>query len=115
MPSLTVNTFLFLEIEAKDRGDRSPERLLRIIFDYTAKIANERNLHSVLLLMANMGREIILADRCTVWMIDHIDNELFTTVAHGVNEIRIPLNTGIVGSHSIPCLVDVLMKQLPRC
>ncbi|SFS98929.1 HD-GYP domain-containing protein [Paenibacillus sp. BC26] len=81
-------------------NERTPEELLRIIFDYTAKIGGERNLKSVLLLMANMGREMIMADRCTVWLIDHARQELFTTIAHGVNEIRIPLGTGFVG-HSV--------------
>lgn len=92
-----------------DSKGQSPEQMLRIIFDYTAKIANERSLIGVLLHMANMGREMILADRCTVWLIDHIREELFTTVAHGVDEIRIPLGTGFVG-HSVttgePLLVE---------
>lgn len=86
-----------------------PEKLLSLIFDYTAKIANERNLQHVLVLMANMGREMILADRCAVWLIDHQRNELFTTVAHGVQEIRVPAGSGFVG-HSItsgkPLLID---------
>src|SRR5690606_25500405 len=59
--------------------------------------------------MANMGREMILSDRCTVWLIDHKQQELYTTVAHGVKEIRVPLGTGFVG-HSIeigqPLLID---------
>ncbi|BBH21458.1 hypothetical protein Back11_28030 [Paenibacillus baekrokdamisoli] len=90
-------------------NERTPEQLLRIIFEYTAKIGSERSLHSVLLLMADMGREMILADRCTVWLIDHTRDELFTTIAHGVNEIRIPLGTGFVG-HTVvtgePLLID---------
>lgn len=91
------------------KEELTPEQMLRIIFDYTAKIANERNLHNVLVLMANMGREMILSDRCTVWLIDHKRGELFTTVAHGVSEIRVPLGSGFVG-HSIalgkPLLIE---------
>lgn len=91
-------------------ADPSPEQLLRIIFEYTAKIANERSLTNVLLLMANMGREMILADRCTVWLIDHAREQLFTTVAHGVDEIRIPLGTGFVG-HSVTTGEPVLIED----
>jgi len=80
------------------KAELSPEQLLKIIFEYTAKIAGENNLNSVLVLMANMGREMILSDRCTVWLIDDVRKELYTTVAHGVNEIRIPFGTGFVGS-----------------
>ncbi|MFD0674180.1 HD domain-containing phosphohydrolase [Cohnella sp. GCM10027633] len=80
------------------RAELSPEELLKIIFEYTAKIAGESNLNAVLVHMANMGREMILSDRCTVWLIDEPKNELYTTVAHGVKEIRIPFGTGIVGT-----------------
>ncbi len=80
------------------REELTSEQMLRVIFDYTAKIANERNLQNVLVLMANMGREMILSDRCTVWLIDHKRGELYTTVAHGVKEIRVPLGTGFVGN-----------------
>jgi Response regulator containing a CheY-like receiver domain and an HD-GYP domain len=97
------------EREPALREELTPEQMLRIIFDYTAKIANERNLHNVLVLMANMGREMILSDRCTVWLIDHKRGELFTTVAHGVSEIRVPIGSGFVG-HSIalgqPLLIE---------
>ncbi|WP_053373313.1 HD domain-containing phosphohydrolase [Paenibacillus sp. FJAT-27812] len=78
--------------------DLSPEQMLKVIFEYTAKIANEKKLESVLVLMANMGREMVVADRCTVWLIDNTRSELFTVVAHGVGEIRIPFGSGLVGS-----------------
>jgi len=57
-----------------------------------------------------MGRDMILADRCTVWLIDHVKQELFTTVAHGVNEIRVPLGSGIVG-HSIAIGESLLIED----
>jgi len=78
--------------------EHTPEHLLRIIFSYVAKISAAHNLKELLMLMANMGKEMILADRCTVWLIDHDKNELYTTVAHGVDEIRIPYGPGIVGT-----------------
>ncbi|WP_235847612.1 HD domain-containing phosphohydrolase [Paenibacillus tuaregi] len=77
-----------------------PEHLLKIIFEYTTRITNERNLDTVLTLMADMGRDMIDADRCTVWLIDRVHEELWTRVAHEVGELRIPLNAGLVG-HSI--------------
>lgn len=80
------------------KSELSPEQLLKIIFEYTAKIAGESDLNAVLVHMANMGREMIVADRCTVWLIDDNRRELYTTVAHGVKEIRVPYGTGFVGS-----------------
>ncbi|MDT9724934.1 HD domain-containing protein [Xylanibacillus composti] len=71
--------------------------MLKVIFDYTAKIANERNLDRVLMHMADMGREMVVADRCTVWLLDQQKQELWTKVAHGVSELRIPVGAGLVG------------------
>jgi HD-GYP domain-containing protein (c-di-GMP phosphodiesterase class II) len=95
--------------EKKVKVDLLPEQMLAVIFEYTGKIANERNLDDVLLLMANMGREMIVADRCSVWLVDRAKNELYTTVAHGVSGIRIPITAGLVG-HSVgtgqPIFID---------
>ena len=60
------------------------EELLAVIFDYTARIANENRLKHVLVLMADMGRDMVKADRCAVWLIDHEAGQLFTAIAHGV-------------------------------
>lgn len=79
------------------KRDLEPEEMLRVIFDYASKIANERTLDHVLMLMADMGREMIVSDRCTVWLLDTQKNELWSKVAHGLNEIRIPSTAGLVG------------------
>lgn len=105
------------ELEAvKIKEDLTSEQLLRVIFEYTAKIGNERSLDTVLILMANMGREMVVADRCSVWLIDERTNELFTTVAHGVKEIRIPLSSGLVG-HAVragePIFIDDAYTNVP--
>jgi HD-GYP domain-containing protein (c-di-GMP phosphodiesterase class II) len=97
-----------LEI-ARIKKNLTSEQMLRVIFEYTAKIANERSFDNVLILMANMGREMVVADRCSVWLIDEKTDELFTTVAHGVKEIRIPITSGLVGlsiSSGNPIFID---------
>ncbi|MDG0793112.1 GAF domain-containing protein [Cohnella ginsengisoli] len=92
------------------RKDLSSEQLLTIIFEYMAKISSESKLDKVLVLMANMGREMIVADRCTVWLIDEASGELYTTVAHGVKEIRIPIGSGLVG-HAIATGEPVVIED----
>ncbi|WNR43216.1 GAF domain-containing protein [Paenibacillus roseipurpureus] len=84
-------------INPRLKKDLEPEEMLRVIFDYAAKIANERTLDKVLMLMADMGREMIVSDRCTVWLLDTQKNELWSKVAHGLDEIRIPSSAGLVG------------------
>lgn len=91
------------------KKDLEPDELLQVILDYAAKIANERHLDNVLSLMADMGKEIVVADRCTVWLLDTQRGELWTKVAHGVSELRIPAGAGLAG-HSIatgePIFID---------
>lgn len=94
----------------KLKEELSPEEMLKVIFNYTALIANERVLDSVLILMADMGREMIISDRCTVWLIDEQKNEIYTTVAHGVPSIRVPLHTGFVG-HAIQSGENIIVKD----
>lgn len=47
---------------------------------------------------AAMARDLVGADRCSIWLIDSKTNQLWTKVAHGVDELRIPLGQGMVGA-----------------
>ena len=73
------------------------KRVLDLLFSYMPKIAAERKMENLLVLMADMGRSIVMADRCSLWLIDEERGELWTKVAHGVNELRIPIAAGFVG------------------
>ncbi|GAA4862613.1 hypothetical protein GCM10023310_47500 [Paenibacillus vulneris] len=79
------------------KQEHDPQQLLRIIFHYVSKITNERCLDHLLLLMADMGREMIVADRCTVWLLDKQKNELYSKVAHGVPPLKMSADAGLVG------------------
>lgn len=96
-------------VSEPDKADLNSEELLKLIFNFAAKIANERSLDKVLMLMADMGKEMIVSDRCTVWLVDEQRNELWTRVAHGVSELRIPRDAGLVGlsiSRGEPIFID---------
>lgn len=89
------------------KEDLTSDQLLKVIFEYAAKIANERRLDNVLMLMADLGKEIVVADRCTVWLVD--GDMLRTRVAHGVPELKIPLGAGLVGhavAEDTPIFID---------
>lgn len=72
--------------------------LLHIIFNYISRIANERDIDKLLICLADMGRDLITADRCTVWLADAKNKTLWTRVAHGLDRFTIPLDKGIAGS-----------------
>ena len=77
-----------------DLGDG---KVAALLFEYMPKIAAEHKMDSLLVLMADLGRQIVQADRCSLWLIDEERHELWTKVAHGVSELRIPLSAGFVG------------------
>jgi sigma-B regulation protein RsbU (phosphoserine phosphatase) len=79
------------------------EHIARVIFDYAGKIGNVGDTSHFLQLNADMGRDLVGADRCSIWLVDAAKRELWTTVAHGLaeqglSELRIPLGQGIVGA-----------------
>lgn len=79
------------------KSELMPDQLLKVIFKYMSRIAHTRNLENLLISLADMGREMVVADRCTLWLIDGESGELWSKVSHGVDTIRIPLDSGFVG------------------
>ncbi|TKD70480.1 HD domain-containing phosphohydrolase [Pseudalkalibacillus hwajinpoensis] len=73
------------------------DELLEIIFDYAAEITLEHNLDRLLILMANMGRDMTVAERCILWLYDERTDELWAKVAHSMDEVRIPSKAGLAG------------------
>ncbi|HME08146.1 MAG TPA: GAF domain-containing SpoIIE family protein phosphatase [Bryobacteraceae bacterium] len=76
----------------------SADRISRVIFQYASEIAAEADLDHLLELNARLARDITGADRCSIWLVDEHSRELWTKVAQGVGQIRIPLTQGIVGA-----------------
>jgi sigma-B regulation protein RsbU (phosphoserine phosphatase) len=74
------------------------ERISRVIFEYAAKIGQEQDTQNLLHLNADMARDLVGADRCSIWLVDAAAGQLHTTVAHGVGEIRIGIGDGLVGA-----------------
>jgi sigma-B regulation protein RsbU (phosphoserine phosphatase) len=74
------------------------EHISRVIFDYASRIGDSREMGASLKLNADMARDLVAADRCSIWLIDRKSGELWTKVAHGVPEIRIPMGQGLVGA-----------------
>lgn len=92
------------------RNTRSSDDLLNLIFGYIERISQERVLDAVLLLLADFGKELIDADRCTVWLCDRKKHELYTRVAHGVGALRLPEGAGLVG-YAIESGEDVIIND----
>ncbi len=91
------------------KAGSSATGLLRTIFSYIARIADERDIDRQLILLADMGRDLIGADRCTVWLLNPKTDSLWSKVAHGMERITIPTRQGIAGyvaTHAEPLIIN---------
>jgi HD-GYP domain-containing protein (c-di-GMP phosphodiesterase class II) len=81
----------------------------QVIFPYINRIAAERNIDRLLLLLADFGRDLIGADRCTVWLCNEKDGTLWTKVSHGLDRFTISKAQGIAGwvaTHGEPLIIN---------
>ncbi|MCF0215660.1 MAG: HD domain-containing protein [Fibrobacteraceae bacterium] len=83
--------------EMEELNTKDYRRVLNLLFGFMKDAAGEHQMNNLLVLMANLGRDMVLADRCSLWLFDEDSQELWTKVAHGVNELRIPMDKGFVG------------------
>ena len=72
--------------------------ILQLIFTYLTEVSSLRKYDDILMVLANMGRALTSSDRCSVWIVDEDKQEIWTKVAHGIDAIRLPIDSGIVGS-----------------
>ena len=71
--------------------------ILELVFTYMAEVSSLRDYDSIIMTLANMGRALTSADRCSVWVVSEDRKTIWTKVAHGIEGIEIPINSGIVG------------------
>jgi len=72
--------------------------ILELIFIYLTEVSSLRKYDDILMVLANMGRALTSADRCTVWVVSDDKTKIWTKVAHGMDPIELPINSGIVGN-----------------
>ena len=73
------------------------ESRLALLLRLSASIAREHDLRTILAELTNITKLLLDADRCSIYLHDKGSATLWTIVAHGVQEIRIPDTQGIAG------------------
>lgn len=75
------------------------EKRQSLLARFGRMVAAESHLESLLTIIAEEVRNILLADRCSVFLVDPYKGELWTKIALGMEEkvLRIPLGQGIAG------------------
>ena len=82
---------------------------LFFLLDLGKKIAYEKDLHSLLKILDDAAREMLGCDRCSIFLYDDSAGELWTTVAHGVDEIRIPAAKGVAGTAALSKEIQIVV------
>jgi len=72
---------------------------LQSLLDVAKAMTAERDLDALLTLILSEANRVVAADRCTLWIVDREQNQLWTKMAHGLGHqvIRIPVGVGIAG------------------
>ena len=87
------------------------QKALEQILDVTRKLAAPFDLPTILEQVVDAAREIIEADRGTVFLYDAENREFILTVATAMKPIRFPANRGIVGY----CAQSLEIVNVPDC
>lgn len=77
---------------------RSGTHIARVILEHAARISAEQEISALVGLHAAMARDLVGGDRSSVWLVDEAKKQLWTRVADGIRELRIPMDAGIVGA-----------------
>lgn len=72
--------------------------ILELVFIYLTEVSSLREYDDILMVLANMGRALTSCDRCTVWVVSDDKTKIWTKVAHGMDPIELPIDSGIVGN-----------------
>jgi HD-GYP domain-containing protein (c-di-GMP phosphodiesterase class II) len=79
------------------RESLSAHELLETIFSYVTKLSSMKEHEKMLIVLADMGRVLSNAERCSVWLLSEDKKRLWTKVAHGIEALEIQSDLGIVG------------------
>jgi len=75
--------------------------IVELIFTYLTEVSSLRDYDDVMFVLANMGRSLTSADRCSIWLVSDDKKSIWTKVAHGMDTVELPIDSGIVGSSVI--------------
>eukprot|EP01059_Diplonema_ambulator_P002842 TRINITY_DN1245_c0_g1_i3.p1 TRINITY_DN1245_c0_g1~~TRINITY_DN1245_c0_g1_i3.p1 ORF type:complete len:876 (+),score=302.89 TRINITY_DN1245_c0_g1_i3:32-2629(+) len=69
-----------------------------VLLDVARRLASELEINSLIRTIMAVSRDLLQADRSTLFIVDKEQQQLWSSVADGTSEIRIPLDSGIAGT-----------------
>lgn len=84
--------------ERRSGDRRTAGQRLDVILDVTRQLMSITDLDALLRLMAEATTKLLAADRATIFVLDRERNELWSRVALGTGDIRVPMGKGLAGA-----------------
>ncbi|MBE0497043.1 MAG: HD domain-containing protein [Campylobacterales bacterium] len=72
-------------------------------------ISTKTNLMEILTILRDTGRDIVGADRCSIFVYDKETHTLWTKVAHGVEKITVDADFGVIGKAILSKEVQIVV------
>ncbi len=101
-------------MQQKNMSGLGANQILEVIFIYLAEVSSLRDYDDIIMVLANMGKALTSADRCSVWVVNEKKKTIWTKVAHGIDPIEIPMDSGLVGDaimHGEKILIEDAYKD----
>lgn len=73
------------------------QRRIQVLLEVASQLASELETTSLITQIMTKARDLLDADRCTLFLLDAEKGELWSKVAEGSKEIRVPATKGIAG------------------
>jgi adenylate cyclase len=70
---------------------------IQVLLDVANQLSSELETTSLITTIMQKARELLDADRCTLFLLDKESEELWSKIADGTQEIRFPMRIGIAG------------------
>ena len=80
-----------------------------LLLEFARVMSKENELQHLLISMADFSKNLLNCDRCSIFLHDSKEDELWTTVAHGTGQIRIPADSGVAGYSALSKEIQIVV------
>jgi len=98
-------------MSARPQQRRHSARDLETILGVTSALAAPFDLMTMLAEVVSAAKQVLNADRGSVWLYDSAADELVLEVATGIRPVRVPAGMGLVGA----CARNRQIINVPDC
>ena len=97
MRTLCIQTSISLRNTQLYSASLLTQHKIQVLLDVANQLSSELETTSLITTIMQKARELLDADRCTLFLLDKENGQLWSKIAEGTQEIRIPMHMGIAG------------------